>query len=139
MIDADSGGVHVYAHPSKTVINLQQHKEKDKVQGLMESFIIHSIFETPNVTYCMLSSSLYLPLVFLNLIFTIFILLLDSVYGNQSCSQPIRSCVLSYILQYQVTNQILLGYCGHLANCGYGNTSLQHILLISHAIMSVLT
>lgn len=31
--DADSGEVHVYAHPSKTVINLQQQKEKDKVQG----------------------------------------------------------------------------------------------------------
>jgi len=35
LADADSGEVHVYAHPSKTVINLQQQKEKDKVQDLM--------------------------------------------------------------------------------------------------------
>ena len=35
LTDADSGEVHVYAHPSKTVINLEQQKEKDKVQYLM--------------------------------------------------------------------------------------------------------
>jgi len=35
LADADSGEVHVYAHPSKTVINLQQQKEKDKVQDLL--------------------------------------------------------------------------------------------------------
>ena len=35
LTDADSGEVHVYAHPSKPVINLKQQKEKDKVQDLM--------------------------------------------------------------------------------------------------------
>ena len=35
LTDADSGEVHVYAHPSKPVANLKQQKENDKVQGLM--------------------------------------------------------------------------------------------------------
>ena len=43
LTDADSGEVHVYAHPSKPVINLKQQKEKDKVQDLM--FKVHL---TPN-------------------------------------------------------------------------------------------
>ena len=54
----------------------------------------------------------------------------------QSANQKL--CVLPDILQYQVTNLIWLGYCGHLANCSCGNTWLQHILLISNA-MSILT
>lgn len=73
LTDADSGEVHVYAHPSKPVINLKQQKEKDKVQGLMfkatgishfqlNSSVFHdSILETPNtcITHCMLSSFVF--------------------------------------------------------------------------------
>lgn len=66
--DADSGEVHVYAHPNKPVINLKQQKEKDKVQELMfkvtviyhfeinSSIFNDSILETPNITHCMLLS-----------------------------------------------------------------------------------
>lgn len=62
--------------------------------------------------------------------------LIPVVYCNQSCNQPIRSCVYCpYMVQYQFTNLILLGDCGYLWLWKY---LLQHILLISHAI-SILT
>ncbi|KAJ7372639.1 WD repeat-containing protein 90 [Desmophyllum pertusum] len=32
--DGDGEEVHVYAHPSKTVTNLQQHRQKDKVERM---------------------------------------------------------------------------------------------------------
>ena len=66
LTDADSGEVHVYAHPNKPVINLKQ--QKDKVQELMfkvtviynfeinNSIFNDSILETPNITHCMFLS-----------------------------------------------------------------------------------
>jgi len=53
LIDADSGEVHVYAHPSKPVVNLQQHKEKDKVhvQGLVKGLYLMNNLEINQMSH----------------------------------------------------------------------------------------